>query len=63
MKSWRLHSLKMPQNFRKISSHVLGLFYFLTLNTHTYKNALGHFSWFSRIRSHVANIFSLSYFF
>ncbi len=47
--SWHLHSLSVPQNFRKIVTHILKLLQFLILNTPTDKNAFGQFGGFSSV--------------
>ncbi len=55
IRRWHLHLRTMPQNFRKISSGILELLHFLSLNNPTDRNAFRHFGWFSRTRSHVGN--------
>ncbi len=56
IKSWHLHSSAMSQNFREISSDVLELLPFFSLNDPTDKNAFGQFGWFSSVGHILWNV-------
>ncbi len=53
IKSWRLHSRTLSQNFRRFGSGDFELLPFLSLNDPTDKNAFEQFDWFFHVGSHI----------